>query len=299
MTDQYFVKEEEFMQFMKNVSYAVQHLDLSHAYWLPQRAIQKCVSHCCKKLQVLSVVECKLKITQLVSLLSSCTALRHLAFSLSSFTDIKKEVFQGAQKTLKLLQKLHLYYNSREMTLMNYFGEHATLLDFCEQLEQLIISSSGMAIPELYLPLVTQPQKHKHLKVMQITNNIHAGAQMLFYSTLSQLPNSDIAWQTLLMPNVNLTEFIKKPEFRACLANLSSLRDLDVSGSKVAFPNDALDMTTATELRHLCISKTTVNSEQLKMVASNCNKLTSVNLFGCSCIFQGVGMASVDRVHSV
>jgi hypothetical protein len=219
---------------------------------------------------------------------TSCPHLRELSFSISSFANIKKDVFVPAKNTLQGIRKLGIYYTSREMALMNYFGEHATLLDCCDSLEELHIGSAGMAIPELYRPILKSPRQFKTLKIMTITSNIHAGAQMMFYGTLSQLPNATISWRTLLMPNVNLLEFVTKTEFKGCLGNMSSMQSLDVSGSKVTFPCDGLDITTAIQLQYLNISMTSVTSAQLKIISSSCNKLQSLNLFGCAYVFQGV-----------
>ena len=159
--------------------------------------------------------------------------LRSLSYSISSFADIKKEVFTDAAEVLKNLTSLHIYFSSRDMSVMIYLGEHTTIVDYCDNLEELKISSAGMAIPELYRPIISNPQKHTKLKSMCITNNIHAGAQMFFYGTLSQLNNSEFHWRSFLIPNVNFTEFSKKEEFKNCLQNIENLEYLDVSGSKV------------------------------------------------------------------
>ena len=284
---QYHTKLEDLQNLISESADHILHLNLDHSYWLNQRAISWMVSQC-KYLVTLRVVECRVKTAALVKLVAACPQLRQLTFSISSFANIKKDVFVPAKNTLQGLRKLGIYYSSREMALMNYFGEHATLLDCCDSLEELHIGSAGMAIPELYRPILTCPLRLKTLRTMTITSNIHAGAQMMFYGTLSQLPNTAISWKNLLMPNVNLHEFVTKTEFKGCLGNMVSMESLDVSGSKVMFPCDGVDITTATQLQYLNISMTSVTSDQLKIIATSCNKLRSINLFGCTYIFQGV-----------
>jgi hypothetical protein len=214
----------------------VEILNLDHCYWLSGATIQWAVSHC-PSLTELHLLECRIKIDKLVQLVASCSKnLCALSFSVQTFEDLKKDVFKGANETLKHLRQLKIYYSTTELTMMKYLGEHPTILDYCEHLEQLDIQSAGMSVPELYRPIITHPQNHLNLTYMAITSNIHAAAQMMFYGTLSQLPNAELKWTTLLMPNVNFLEFARKQEFRNCLKHIECLKNLDVSGSKVRIP---------------------------------------------------------------
>ena len=230
------------------------------------------------------MIECKLKLDALVNLTANLSNLTALSFSISSFADIKKDVFAPAKDTLANIKRLHIYYSSCEISVLviSYLGEHTTLIDYCYSLEELRVSSAGMAMPELCRPIISKPENHPNIRSMCITSNIHAGAQMLFYGTLSQLPNAQLDWETLLLPNVNFPAFSKKAEFLHCLKNVKDLKNLDLSGSKVKFPADVLDVTVATHLQHLNCSMTLLEDVQLRYIAANCNQLTSINLFGCS-----------------
>ena len=282
--DSYCMKEAAVKQYVQSSREHIQCLNFNHCYWITSRLLQWAIARC-THLTALHIIECKLRTETLVAILSSRLNLTALSFSISSFNDITKDAFTNAREMLKNLKRLHVYYTSRELGLMSYVGEHSTLLDFCSSLEELVIGSAGMAIPELYRPIISNPQNHLSMKVMSITNNIHAGAQMLFYGTLSQLPNSHLTWQTLLMPNVNFLEFLRKSEFRACLRNTQSLQHLDVSGSKVHFPSDQIDIGEARDLRFLSLQAVMIHSEQLLHIATCCTRLTTVNLFGCSQVF--------------
>ena len=228
----YLLSEEDITEYIEAVSHHVEKLCLKHAYWLSSRTLQKII-HMCSSVTHLNVIECRLKIKALVQPLAKMPNLVSLAFSVQSFSDIKKDVFVDAESNLSNIESLYICFASRNLTIMTYLGEHRTMLDYCTNLEELRIGAAGMAIPELYRPIISNPSNHLKLRVMCITNNIHAGAQMLFYGALSQFPNSKLQWTSLLMPNVNLFEFAKKEEFRDCLKNIESLKSLDVSGSKV------------------------------------------------------------------
>ncbi len=277
----YHVGEEDIRFFILNAAQNIESLNFNHCYWLPQRVIQWAINKC-KNLKELHVIESKLRTDTLVNLVASIPSLRALSFSITSFADIKQDVFTPAKETLKTMERLHVYYTSTELTIMNYLGEHTTILDHCDSLKHLLIGSAGMAVPELYRPIITRPHSHCGLQVMTITNNIHAGAQMFFYGTLSQLPNADIHWRTLLMPNVNFCEFSKKPELLSCFSHIEELEDLDVSGSKVSFPNTVMKMEKAAKLRYLNLKGTLVTSKQLQYISTHCTLLTSVNLHGCT-----------------
>lgn len=285
------VKEEDFKYYVSNGSSNIESLDLNHCYWWPQRLIQW-AGHKCRSLQELHVIECKIRSDTLVSLIASLPQLTALSFSITTFADIKRDVFAPAKVTLEHIRYLHIYYTSTELTIMNYLGEHATLLDFCDNIEEIKVGSAGMAVPELYRPIITYPQKHLKLKSMSITNNIHAGAQMFFYGTLSQLPNDKIHWKTLLMPNVNFEEFSKKKEFIGCLTNMEELENLDISGSKVSFPNKVMDMERGISLKYLNLKSSNVCSTHLRFIASSCTMLTSINLFGCVRLLKEVRLLS-------
>ena len=282
--ESYCMKETATRTYVSNSREHIKCLDFNHCYWVSSRLLQWVIARC-THLTALHIIECKLRTETLVSILASRPNLVALSFSISSFNDITKDAFANAKDMLKNLKRLHIYYTSRELGLMSYVGEHSTLIDYCSSLEELVIGSAGMAIPELYRPIISCPANHLGMRVMSITNNIHAGAQMLFYGTLSQLPNSDITWRTLLMPNVNFLEFLRKCEFRACLGNTQSLRHLDVSGSKVCFPSDLMDIGQARDLRFLSLQAMMVHSEKLLHIATSCTRLATVNLFGCTQIF--------------
>ena len=241
----------------------------------------------CTNLRSLSVIECKLKMPAFVSLLTRLSQLVTLAFSVQSFNDLRKDVFTPCQNILKHLKSLHVFYNSREVAVMQYLGEHQTIFDHCDSLEHIHIGCAGMAIPELYRPIVTEPSKLTKLKSMCISSNIHSGAQMLFYGTLSQLPNHSINFETLLMPNVNFCEFMRKDEFKPCLQNISQLKHLDIYGTKVSFPLQFINaLVRASELEYLNLGSSCVTEAQLSLIASHCRKLTSLNLFNCSEVIQ-------------
>lgn len=281
------MKEDEAKSLLQNAGQRVRILDLNHCYWFSSKFVQWALSKC-RQLTELHVLECRLSVPALVTALAGLPGLTALSFSITSFSHIKRDEFCAAQKTLEGLQRLRVYYTSRELSIMSYLGEHATLLDFCRNLEALVVGSAGMAIPELYRPILGRPEDHDKLRVMAITSNIHAGAQMMFYGTLSQLPNADLHWQTLLMPNVNFAEFTKKAEFKDCLRHIEDLVDLDVSGSKVFFPNPAMDLSKAVRLQHLCLNMTLLRSQQLMYIGVNCLQLRSLSLYGCPAIFKGV-----------
>ena len=220
----------------------------------------------------------------LVNLLTDQPNLQALSFSISTFADIKRDKFAAAQDSLKTLKRLHLYYTSTEMVLMRYHGESATILDYCHNLQELLIDSAGMAVPELYRPIISSPAVYNKLEVLSLTPNIHAGAQMFFYGTLQQLPNAKLPWRTLLMPNVNFCEFSRKPEFRECLQEVDKLENLDLSGSRVEVPNGVVDFSRAFNLRYLNLRSKLqrYTDRELKMVLSSCSQLRSLNLAGCA-----------------
>ena len=231
-----------------------------------------------------------------VSILADLLQLQSISFSINSFTNIKKEIFTSSSHILKQLKRLHIFYNSRELHVMSYIGEHETLLDYCENLEELTIDAAEMSIPELYRPVVSCPNKLLSFKGMRLSNNIHAGAQMLFYGTLVQLPNARIKWQTLLMPNVNFGEFTKKSEFLDCLKSVGHFRNLDISGSLEPLTSNSLSLADALELRYLNVARTLVSHQHLSIISSACRHLTSLNLFECDYIFY---MVSRDVPTSV
>ena len=237
----YYVKEEDMKKYIEQRCRKIQSLNMNHCYWLNTRTVSWILGKC-KELTELHILECQIKIRNLVVLVSSLSNLTHFSFSVQSFNDLKKEVFNPCAGVLRGLKRMHIYYSSRELSLMHYLGEHTTVLDHCDCLEELYIGSAGMAIPELYRPLVSKPKHFLKLRVMCITSNIHAGAQMLYYGTLSQLPNSNLKFKTLLMPNVNFPEFMRKAEYRDCLKHLEELEHLDIYGSKVTFPMEVIDI---------------------------------------------------------
>lgn len=119
----------------------------------------------------------------------------------------------------------------------------------------------------------------------------------LFYGLLTQLPNDQIQWISLLMPNVNFSEFCRKPEFHGCLDGIARVENLDVSGSKEEFPlavggkgeggaRRTLDFKKAVRLCYLNVAETRVTGLHLMNLAVAAHhSLTSLNLFKCEHIF--------------
>ena len=276
---------------MRHCCHHITSLNLNHCYWLPQHTVQSAVNKC-KNLQELHVIQCDLGVTNLVALVASLTQLVNLSFSISSFRDIVKDVFMAAERTLHGLRRLRVYYTNRELSVMNYIGEKPTLLDYCDGLEELEIGSAEISIPELYRPVVTHPRQHLNVRSMRLASTIHAGALMLFYGTLSQLPSSEIHWTSLLMPNVNLSEFVKKVEFQGCFRNIERLCEVDISGSFRNFSPEVLDLSVAHELRYLNVAHTALSGEHLYLIATHCHKLVGLNLSGCQNILTRVSRDS-------
>lgn len=282
----YHVKEEDFKKYIKKSCRWIQSLDLNHCYWWPPKLINWAIGKC-SDLRELHVIECRIKVSNLVALINGLPKLVKLSFSVESICDLKTSVFDPCSNVLKQVRSLYLYFSSRELSLLHFLGEQSTILDHCENLEEIFIGSAGMAIPELYRPLITHPQNFRHLKVMCITNNIHAAAQMLYYGTLSQIPNSNLRFKTLIMPNVNFPEFMQRPEYQNCLCHMENLHHLDIYGSKVTFPMDVIDIKAAVELRHISLGASRISGTQVKHIATHCEKLTSINLFNCDNLFKG------------
>lgn len=259
----------------------------NHCHWFLARTIQWTIQSC-KNLKELHVIECRLRTESLVGLIANLPKLIALSFSISTFADVKKDMFTPAEASLKNLSRLHLYYTSTELVLMRYHGESPTILDYCHNLEELVIDSAGMAVPELYLPIISNPSVYSKLTKLCLTPNIHAGAQMFFYGTLQQLPNASLQWHTLLMPNVNFCEFSRKKELMNCLKQIENLENLDLSCSRVDLPNALVDFARARKLKYLNLkSKYQLYTRaELKVILDNCTQLTSLNLAGCTWNFE-------------
>lgn len=280
----YTLAEDDLKQYVQYSWRYIRVLNLNHCYWLNQKCLHVAIKKC-RNLQQLHVIQCNLTTTVFVSLLADLSELRSLSFSTDSFVNIKKETFHPARETLKNLNSVCIYYSSRELAVMNYLGEQSTLLDFCENLEELVINSAEISIPELCRPIFSKPKKLETIKSMSLSSNIHAAANLLFYSTLAVLAHLQIPLEKLLMPNVNFVEFSQKPEYKDCLKNVSELRYLDISGSFQPVDGTILNITTARQLRYYNVSRTKITSQHLADVASNCRNLTSLNIFECSHAF--------------
>jgi hypothetical protein len=214
--------------------------------------------------------------------------LASLSFSVVSYSDISRELFASSQSTLSGLKRLRLHYATSELGVIRYVGEQATLLDFCESLEELTIDSSEISLPELFRPVLEDASKRDRLASMRLASTLHAGALMLFYGILAQLPTDKISWHSLLLPNVNLDEFARKSELSSCFSNVNQLFELDVSGSKSPFTQ--LEFSRTVALRYLNVAHRTLTWEQIDCIASNCRNLSSLNVFGCSNLFVRVNL---------
>ena len=254
-------------------------LNFNHCYWLPQRLIYWTTTKC-SNLKGLHVIECRLRSNILVNILAQHQELEELSFSISSFAEVHQEEFSPIKGSLKKVRKLSIYYSRSQGCSVNYLGEHASLLDFCSELESLHLGSAAFGISELYRPIITNPALYEKLHTMTITSNIHAESQMFFYGTLSQLNNHEIYWKTLLMPNINLKKFPQLSAFQHCLTHVSSLKSLDMSGSMATLPVDVLSLT-ATSLTYLNLKCTLLESNQLKKIVDSCPNLKSLNVCGC------------------
>ena len=179
--------DDTLKRFVQQTSHYITVLNLNHCYWLTQRCLQSTIKKCVN-LKELHVIQCNLKIDLFVSILADLLLLESISFSINSFMNIKKEIFTSSSHILKQLKCLHIFYNSRELHVMTYIGEHETLLDYCENLEELAIDAAEMSIPELYRPVVSCPNKLLSFRGMRLSNNIHAGAQMLFLRYVSSAP---------------------------------------------------------------------------------------------------------------
>ena len=285
----YYVNDIELRYLVQNHQ-NIKKLNVNHCYWLSPKILQWTV-HRCKNLHELHLLECRLRIETVISLISSCRMLKSLSFSVGSFADMKLEIFLSAKETLSLLKSLTVCYTSKQSgpNSLMYTGEHHTMLDLCTSLYELHILASGRPVYEIYRPIIAKPDGYANLCIMTITDYVHSGAQMLFYGSLSQIHNDGRPWTCLLMPNLNFKEFQAKSEFAHCLSNVENLQQLDVSGSRdVVFPNHVIDLSLAHRLSYLNVASTSVDSAGLFYVSEYCTNLVSLNLFGCSKIFQMV-----------
>lgn len=289
----YFVRDSDLKIFLRRSHQNILILNLNHCYWLSSKILQWTV-HKCQNLRELHILECRLRVESVVSLLRECHSLQALSFSIGSFSDIKLEHFTSAKATLNKLKRLSICYTSRSVIpgRLMYVGEHNTLLDLCSSLLELHILASGRPVFEIYRPIISQPSMYASLKIMTLTDYIHAGAQMIFYGSLSQIDNNYRLWHALLMPNLNFAEFQQKSEFADCLRNVGELRQIDLSGSRdVTFPNSSIDLSAAVMLTYLNIASSSVDSLGLTYIADCCPKIVSLNLFECPNIFKLVSIA--------
>lgn len=277
----YTIQDDDLKDYVQHSCSFIRVLNLNHCYWLTKKCLQSAIKKCAN-LQELHVIQCKLGVAALVSLLVDLTQLRSLSFSIDSFMNIKKEMFQPARETLKGLNAVCIYYSSRELAVMNFLGEQLTLLDYCESLTELAINSAEISIPELCRPVLSRPNRLDTIRSMSLSSNIHAAAHLLFYGTLSALANLEIHWETLLMPNVNFSEFSQKLEYKECLKHVDRLRFLDISGSFQPVDRKVLNILSAHQLRYYNVSMTKIRPQHLLDIASTCHQLTSLNIFECS-----------------
>ena len=293
--DCFLLKEKDFKAYIQKGRNNIRALHFNHCYWLPQRLIHWSTTRC-TNLTSLHVIECRLRSDMLLNILASHTHLQSLAFSISSFAEVHRERFEPVKDSLQFLKHLSIYYSQQQKGYnVRYLGEHATLLDYCPQLETLHLGSASFGISELYRPVITNTEQFAHLHTMTITPNIHAESQMFFYGTLSQLHNHQIRWKKLLMPNINLEKFPQLSAFQRCLTNVASLHSLDMSGSMASLPADILDLSVPA-LTHLNLKCTLLESDQLDKIVNGCYNLTSVNLCGCPLTLTKVSVDSMSFI---
>jgi hypothetical protein len=219
----------------------------------------------------------------LASAIATMNQLTVLSFSVTTYLDILKSVFIVAEETLRTLRHLHLYYVASEQRFIQFVGEQATVIDYCLSLERLSIDSSAISRPELFHPVLEDAKRHVNLTSMQLCNAHHAGAMMLFYGILAQLPSNKVEWRSLLLPNVNLLEFTHQPGLNSCFSCVEQLRYLDVCGSKVPFT--LLDFSRTPSLLYLNVAGRILSWEQFSNICQYCRQLASLNVYGCPDIF--------------
>ena len=278
----YSVSDDVFLAFIKRYKNKIRTLNLNHCYWLSPKTIRAAMEKC-ENLKALSLIECPIRLSAMLQLIEKHQPnLQHLAFSVRCLGDITKEICAPHQSVFKHLKSLAIHFNSRQLSNeIKVLGEQHTVLDFCHNLESIYVGSS-LGCLELCRPLLERPQDFKRLKHMCMSPNIHSSAQLFFYGTIGLLPNSDISYEKLAMPNVNFVEFMEKPSYKSCFKNVKSLRHLNISGSKIKFTEEILNtIETAEQLRYLNIASTNLGVEQLETIASSCRKLQALNLSGC------------------
>jgi F-box/LRR-repeat protein 18 C-terminal len=273
----------------KHIQACCQHItvfNLNHCYWISAKVIKNVISKC-QNLSELHVIQCRLSACSLSRVIATMRHLTALSFSVSTYTDISRSVFATAEATLRSLGCLNLYYATSEQRVIQYVGEQATFLDFCISLETLTIDSSEVLLPELFRPVLHGANMRLCLTAMQLDNAQHAGALMLFYGVLTQLPTDKIKWRSLLLPDINIQEFVRQPELIGCFNNVEHLRELDMSGSKLPFTQ--LDFSLARNLLYLNVAGRILSREQLNHISFHCHQLISLNIYGCPNIFSLVG----------
>ena len=281
----YSLKEEDIKIYINNSEKYIHHLNIDHCYWWSKKLVHWVIGKC-QHLKSLHVIECQLKPSELCKLISKLKDLNSLSFSVQTVCEVKRDNFTEAAKTLKNLKRLELYFSSSELSLAQYHGELPTILDLCPKLQELHVNAQRIAVPELYRPVVSDPAQHTALRKLKLTSNIHAGAQMYFYGVLSQLPHDGIHLKSLLLPNVNLKEFTKSPDYVKCLEYMEDLEEFDLSETRLTFPMWWINLERATKLRYLNVGGTKITSDYLSIVCESCPWLISVNLHNCQDIFR-------------
>ncbi|GFO03006.1 F-box/lrr-repeat protein 18 [Plakobranchus ocellatus] len=291
----YWLTSEKFKDFLRPIADSVEALNLNSCYWLRPAGldvISKCIN-----LTSLHLIQVRLSVKNLCSIMSFLSNLTNLSFSISDIRDLHPELAAstGAQECLARLVKLSLHFRHQlvysNCPVIN-FCSGPTLFEYCRKLEEFYVygfPSNARGIPKyIFQPQILKPENLKNVRVMALNDALDPAARMFFFGTLLAVCKLSVKFQTLLQPSGNVDQLWTMDGYATCLQNMEELVHFDPSRTTFQIPSEVLHFETAHNLQYLNLSdNAAVTAETLHLLADTCPKLTSLNLQNCNYILLG------------
>ncbi|KAK3791324.1 hypothetical protein RRG08_012510 [Elysia crispata] len=291
----YWLTSEKFRDFLRPITESVEELNLDSCYWLRPAGLD--IISKCTNLTSLHLIQVRLSVKNLCSIMSILPNLTNLSFSISDIRDLHPELAasKGAQECLARLIKLSLHFRHQlvysNCPVIN-FCSGPTLFEYCRKLEEFYVygfPSNARGIPKyIFQPQILKPENLQNVRVMALNDALDPAARMFFFGTLLAVCKLSVKFKTLLQPSGNVDQLWTMDGYATCLQNMEELVHFDPSRTTFQIPSEVLHFETAHNLQYLNLSdNAAVTAETLHLLADTCPKLTSLNLQNCNYILLG------------
>lgn len=293
------MSEKDLNEYLSAGSKYIETLNLDHCYWFSSTALSTYVARC-KKIQHLSLLDCKLTIKGLTKILCSFECLKSLVIPVSNLLEFSNAINDNEeiQTSVKNLKHFGLYNREESNgnagnSLSFHLSQQTTLFEYCPNLESFCVIGTPCTFSvHSFLrrltcihPLIVKTENLTNLKTMSINITEDATSRLYFFGILVKAFEFPSHFTNLSVPGLDLKQAVKRSYFiRSLQESWPTLKTLDLSKVRIDELEDSISIKEAPCLTHLNLADIRSESRCLGLLASasRCRNLVSLNLRGAT-----------------